>query len=103
MWDARDDRRRNLPLARVDVKSLPNNPRRLTAVFNGLDPAKDQLRVGLADGEGTHIICIGACGNRVDVFALPNQSTQFKPSRKGFHAALPLVSAAIVGDSAHWM
>ena len=39
---------------RVNVKPLPNNAGLATAILHSLNPAKDFLGVGLADGEGTH-------------------------------------------------
>jgi len=43
-----------LLLGCIDVKPLPNDPRRAAAILDRLDPAKDQFGVRLAEAEGTH-------------------------------------------------
>jgi hypothetical protein len=43
-----------LLLGCVDVKPLPNDPRRAAAILDRLDSAKDQFGVRLAEAEGTH-------------------------------------------------
>ena len=42
-------------LRRIDIEPLTNDERPPTAILDLLDPPKDQLRIGLANGKSSHI------------------------------------------------